>query len=173
METLAFIRETAARMYAHWADENFGWTISPTADFFAENIDSGNFEFWTAQENGRILCELYLVKVLEDPDFADGHARCYLCAFRTVAERRGQGIGSKLLAHVLARAESLGFREVTIGVEEREEANVRLYRRFGFTKTVKQAHFDPCNRMPDGRPCPDRFLLLLKEPNPKEEREQP
>ena len=150
-------------MYAHWADEGFGWTISPTAEFFAENIDSGNIEFWTAQTpEGRLLGELYLVRALEDTDFADGKTRCYLCAFRTVKAYRGQGIGSRLMETVLERAKALGFSEVTIGVDEQEEQNVRLYRRFGFTKKVKQARFDPCNRMPDGRPCPDDFALFVK-----------
>ena len=70
MIPLDFIRESSARMYAHWTDENFGWTVSPTAEFFADNIDRGNFEFWTAQSDGRLLCELYLVRALdEDPDF--------------------------------------------------------------------------------------------------------
>lgn len=163
MIPLDFIRESSARMYAHWTDENFGWTVSPTAEFFADNIDRGNFEFWTAQSDGRLLCELYLVRALdEDPDFADGVTRCYLCAFRTVKPYRGQGIGSRLMEVVLDRARALGFAEATIGVDEREEANMRLYARFGFTRRIKQARFDPCGRMPDGRPCPDDFLLLGK-----------
>ncbi len=163
MIPLVFIRESAARMYTHWADENFGWAITPTAEYFAENIDSGNMEFWTAQTpEGRLLCELYLVRALEDADFADGEKRCYLCAFRTVKAFRGQGIGSRLMEVVLDRARALGFSEATIGVEEREEQNIRLYRRFGFTGLVKLAELDPCDRMPDGRPCEARFLLLRK-----------
>lgn len=168
MIELTFSRESASQMLTYWADEGFGWAISPTADFFAENIRSGNFEFWTAQAQGRILGELYLVRRLADRDFADGEGRCYLCAFRVTPSMRGQGIGSALLSHVLRRAASLGFREATIGVDEAETANLRLYRRFGFTQSVKQAQADPCNILPDGRPCPDCFLLLsrpLDEPS--------
>ena len=162
MAELTFSRESASRMLAYWADEGFGWTISPTADFFAENIRTGNFEFWTAQMQGRIVGELYLVRRLSDRDFADGEGRCYLCAFRVTPYRRGQGVGTALLSYVLNRAIALGFREATIGVEESATQNLRLYRRFGFTQTVKRAQFDPCNILPDGRPCPDRFLLLCR-----------
>ena len=149
-------------MLAYWADEGFGWTISPTADYFAEQIRAGNFEFWTAQIGGSIVGEVQLVRQLSDPDFADGKNRCYLCALRVTPRLRGQGIGSALLSHVLARAQALGFREATIGVEASEARNLRLYRRFGFTQTVKQAQSDPCDILPDGRPCPCRFLLLCK-----------
>ena len=162
MHALTFSRESASRMLAYWADEGFGWMISPTADFFAENIRTGNFEFWTAQTDGKIAGELYLAKNLPDRDFADGEGRCYLCAFRVTPLMRGQGIGSALLSLVLARAAGLGFREASIGVVETQMQNLRLYRRFGFAQAIKQARFDPCNILPDGRPCQDHFLLLCR-----------
>jgi len=160
---LIFKPETSDRMYAYWADEGFGWAVSPTADFFAREIDRGNIEFWTVQTtDGRIVGELHLVHALSDRDFADGESRCYLCDFRVTETLRGQGIGSQLLTRVLERAIECGYREATIGVFEEEEQNVRLYRRFGFKTLIKTTEYDPCNLTADGKFVPDHFWLLSK-----------
>ena len=136
--------------------------LSPAADFAAKEIDCGNMEAWTAQCGENITALLLLVKALPDRDFADGEGRCYLWGFRVTPALRGRGIGTALLRRVLARAEELGFREAAIGVEEREGANLRLYRREGFTERIKTALYDPCTPMPGGRPCEDSFLLLVR-----------
>lgn len=162
MNKLSFVKITSSHLLSYWADEKFGWAISPTADFFAGQIDTGNFEAWTAQINGEIVGELHLARSLSDRDFADGEARCYVCDFRVKQSLRGQGIGTALLRYVIQRAEILGFREVSIGVDENHEANLRLYLREGFTEKIKTTLLDPCNIGADGKPCPDSFLLLVK-----------
>ena len=162
MQKLTFSKISSARLLSCWADEGIGWMLSPAAEFAAREIDGGNMEAWTAQCGEEITALLLLVKALPDRDFADGEGRCYLWGFRVTPALRGQGIGTALLRRVLARARELGFREASIGVEEREEANLRLYRREGFTKPVKTALYDPCTPMPDGRPCEDNFLLLVR-----------
>ena len=55
-----------------------------------------------------------------------------------------------------------GFRRATIGVSE--ERNERLYRRLGFTDTVKRCFVDPCAMDEKMRPERDDqgFWLLAK-----------
>lgn len=153
---------TAEEMLTLWGYDVKG-EITPTARFFIENIVSGNAEFWTIDEDGELLGELYVFKKLEDIDFADGIKRVYLCAFRIKKELRGQGLGSQLMEHVLISLKEKGYQEVTIGVEECEEANVRLYNRFGFCEKIKDCFEDPCARDGEMRPeaC-ESFRLLLR-----------
>lgn len=134
-----------------------------TLRFFSENIHSGNAEFWTIEKDSHLIGELYFFKRLSDADFANGKRRGYLCAFRIAKEHRGLGYGTKLLMHVLEHADALGFAEITIGVEETEPANLRLYNRLGFTRQIKRCVVDPCDVDEQFMPIPCvEFLLLMK-----------
>ena len=57
-------------------------TASPTAKFFYRNVTSGNAVFWTLDNGGELIGELYVFLNLDDKDFADGKNVAYLCAFR-------------------------------------------------------------------------------------------
>ena len=141
-----------------------GGEIPPTARFFAENINSGNAEFWTVDDSGNLIGELYIFYNMEDQDFADGKQRAYLCAFRIREAFRGKGIGSRLLETVLLHLKNSGFSVATIGVEEDDEANIRLYSRFGFRTRIKNCVLDPCYMDEEMKPrvCPC-FRLLRKD----------
>lgn len=139
-----FIRKAIGEeMLALWGFQKAD-TASPTAKFFYNNITTGNAVFWTLDNNGELVGELYVFLNLEDKDFADGKNTAYLCAFRVKKEYRGQGYGSRLMATVLAELKEIGFRNVTIGVGSDEPQNIRLYRRFGFNTKIKDCHYDPC-----------------------------
>ncbi|MBR5967790.1 MAG: GNAT family N-acetyltransferase, partial [Lachnospiraceae bacterium] len=132
--------------------------------FFYNNIESGNAIFWTVDNGGELIGELYVFRNLTDMDFADGKETAYLCAFRVREDYRGKGIGSKLLREVLDSLKAAGFKKATIGVGPDEERNIRLYRRFGFTEKVKDCFVDPCAVDENMQPKPDEgFWLLLKE----------
>ena len=136
---------------------------SPTARFFYHNISTGNAVFWTADLDGELIGELYAFSDIEDDrDFADGTTTAYLCAFRIRKDLRGQGIGSKLMNKVLADLKSRGFTKATIGVSEKRTR--LLYNRFGFTKFIKECHYDPCARDENMDPEYDEagFSLLVK-----------
>lgn len=138
-------------------------SMEPTTRFFYDNIKNGNTEFWTWNNNNEIVGELYVFKKLSDDEFADGIHTAYLCAFRIIKELRGQGFGTKLLATVLEHIKDMGFETATIGVDETEIDNIRLYKRMGFTKTVKDSFVDPCNVDKNQTPnsC-NKFWLLRK-----------
>ena len=158
------IRKAAANeMLALWEQHAWG-NASPTAKFFAANIHSGNADFWTIEHDDRLIAELYAFKSLEDTDYADGRTRAYLCAFRVTKEYRGQGLGSRLMEAVFSHLKDCGFTSVTIGVDETEEDNQRLYRRLGFNTKIKDCYIDPCDvdEMMKPKSC-SCYWLLCKE----------
>ena len=107
------IREaTDKEMLSLWGYKNMD-SVPPTTLFFAQNISSGNAEFWTLNDNGQIIGELYIFWQLGDKDFADGKNRAYLCAFRMKSEYRGKGHGSFLLKEVLEYIKNKGIQMVT------------------------------------------------------------
>lgn len=138
--------------------------LPPTAQFFFDNLTSGNAEFWAVEDGGALVGELYVFRKLPDPDFANGAQRAYLCAFRMKEGYQGQGLGSRLLETVLGRLQDEGIALGTIGVETTNEAALRLYRRFGFDTKIKDCHVDPCwlddAGVPRACPC---FHLLSKQ----------
>lgn len=155
-------RASAEELLRLWRGRSGGNT-PPTAVFFADHIRHENAEFWALERSGELIGELYVFKSLPDRDFADGRTKAYLCAFLVREADRGKGLGSQLLSAVLARLKADGFRYVTIGVEKGDEANLRLYRRHGFSVTIKECRLDPCFMDEEMRPraCPC-FLLLSK-----------
>ena len=154
-------KATGEEMLALWGYEDAN-TASPTAKYFYRNISSGNAAFWTVDNEGELIGELYaFLNIEEDRDFADGTSTAYLCAFRIRKEYRGQGLGTSLMERALADLKASGFRYATIGVSE--ERNERLYRRMGFTKEIKTCYSDPCARDEDMQPIPDEGYLLLSK----------
>ena len=139
--------------------------ISPTAGFFYQNISAGNAVFWTVDHAGELIGELYVFLDLEDRDFANGNDTAYLCAFRVKKEFRGHGLGTMMMNTALQELKDLGFSRATIGVSKDEEDNLRLYRRMGFTETVRECHYDPCGLDENGRPeyDEDSWWLLAKD----------
>lgn len=134
-----------------------------TKRFFLQALRQGQAEFWTIEEDSRLIGELYLFFSLEDPDFAVPGHRAYLCAFRVIPEKQGRGYGTQLMQRVLKRARELGYREASIGVEETSPQNLRMYRRMGFTRQVKVCTQDPCDVNEQFHPVPcEPFMLLLK-----------
>lgn len=90
----------------------------------------------------------------------------YLCAFRVRTDFRGQGLGTKLICHVMDYIKALGYQRISIGVDITDTANIRLYKRLGFTRKIKECTEDPCDRDENMQPrsCPC-FWLLYKELN--------
>ncbi len=153
---------TCDEMLALWEYADFK-SASPTARFFYNNISSGNAVFWTTEDNGRLISELYVFRNLDDKDFANGADRAYLCAFRVEKECRGHGIGTALIKEVMAILKSEGIKTVTIGVAPEETDNVRLYRRLGFVNKIKDCFLDPCAMDENMNPKPDELFWLLKK----------
>lgn len=153
---------SAEEMLALWGEDPEN--LTPTARYFYENMTGGNATLFSWDRDGELVGELYLFRRISDTDFADGAARAYFCALRIRGDLRGQGLGTALMEHVIAEAVREGFTQLTIGVDFAEEANIRLYRRMGFTQPVKDCIFDPCAMDENMRPeAQTGFHLLLKQ----------
>lgn len=75
-------KATGEEMLKLWGYEDTD-SASPTAMYFCSNIASGNAAFWTVDNEGELIGELYVFRdIEEDKDFADGITTVYLCAFR-------------------------------------------------------------------------------------------
>ena len=155
-------KASAEEMLDLWGYEDVN-QAPPTARFFYRNIATGNAVFWTVEQGGKLIGELYaFLNIEEDKDFADGITTAYLCAFRVKKEFRGRGLGSRMMETALEDLKARGFKHATIGVSE--ERNKKLYSRLGFDTKIKDCFFDPCARDEDMRPEPDAgFWLLSKE----------
>ncbi len=155
-------KATKEEMLNMWgyADRN---SAGPTACFFCENLDKKNAVFWTVEINGEPIGELYVFYELEDRDFADGKEKAYLCAFRIRKEYRHQGYGTRLMERVLKDLKEQGYAYATIGVNSDEEANIRLYRHFGFSRKIKDCHYDPCDRDENMQPLYQKEAWWLLE----------
>ena len=139
------------------------WYKLYTTEFFSANIKKGNMEFWTIDDNGSLIGELYIFKKLGDSDFADGNTTAYLSAFRIAESMQGRGLGTMLMNCAFERLRILNFKYITIGVKPEEEANIRLYTRMGFTEKIKTLCEDPCDVDRNSMPTKaERYLLLRK-----------
>jgi len=149
-------------MLALWGETTDN--MRPTTAFFYENIKNKNTKFWTYDKDGKLVGELYAFKALDDKDFADSKDKAYLCAFRITEELRGKGYGTKLFSHVINCLKDEGIKIVTIGVDETEEVNIRLYHRLGFMDKIKDCNVDPCDvdENMQAKPC-GKFWLLKRE----------
>lgn len=83
---------------------------------------------YVAEENGEIVgLALMLAKKEES------RAHCASVTVMVHADRQGRGIGSKLLKHLIERAdEELGFRRLELLVLTTNERAIKLYKKFGF-----------------------------------------
>ena len=68
------------------------------------------------------------------------------------------------MTKVIDRIKKLGYKNVTIAVDENEPDNLRLYQRLGFIRKVKDCYYDPCNvdEWMKSKPC-GKIYLLEKE----------
>ncbi len=55
-------------------------------------------------------------------------------------DRRGRGLGTHLLAELMASARQGGFRCVIASITAEQEASLALHRRFGFTDAARLRH---------------------------------
>ena len=84
---------------------------------------------WAAIEENRWLAFGRLHDLGEDEGWVSG--------FRVAAPRRGQGIGSQLLGHLLSDARSVGLTSLRASIEVENVASSRLFSRFGFRPVLE------------------------------------
>ena len=130
---------------------------------FAAHLANNTAELWIAEENEKVIGRIYFFTALTDDDFANGSTRAYITNFHVKSSFRGQGIGTQLINAIFTRLKQRGFTEATIGVDEAEESNARMYEKLGFTNTIKKCSACPICTDDNGNPFDmSEFLLLMK-----------
>ncbi len=143
--------EIADLEYLDWA-----WGQNPRvqAEYVAK-IERHEQEFWVVIDGARRVGEIHVVWADADPDRADGDCRAYLSTYRIHPDYRNRGLGVELINRAVRAVRERGCTEVTIGVYLEETEIQDLYRRWGFTETLKTC---PDTTAP-GRP---EFILFLR-----------
>jgi len=122
------------------------WNYWKDADWarpqFGEYMKRDDAEFWCAVIDEKVVGRIYFFKNLYDPDAADRKTRGYICNLHVLREYRKQGIGTALINTIKERGREIGFTHMTLGVDENELANVRLYKNLGFTDNIKTTNRD-------------------------------
>jgi GNAT superfamily N-acetyltransferase len=127
-------------------------------------VDQGKCHVYAIILFGKRLGRVYLTTELNDKDLADGKDICYLSHLYVHSRLRGKGLGTRLVKHVIRNAKQLGFNKLTLTVDEKEERNVKLYKRLGFTTLVKTRQREFTVKREDGE-CriTKTYLVLMKD----------
>ena len=114
------------------------WDMSgqPDSDKWLEEIKNGNRHVYIYKINGEFIGEGALVLDTSDPDYTIPGKRVYVSRMIVKKEYRNRGIGSEILEFLIRKAESMGFSEMTIGVDKNNLNALHLYKKYGFTEVL-------------------------------------
>jgi diamine N-acetyltransferase len=93
-----------------------------------------------------------LVMEHSDPDYTIPHKRIHLSILCVRPEAMCQGVGSALIDHLADYCKSIGYEEISIGVNLNNQNARKLYDRKGFTEVIGEGEDE------DGK-----YIQLLKK----------
>lgn len=108
----------------------------PLADKWLDEIKSGNRLVFIYKINGEFIGEGALVLDTGDSDYTIPGKRIYASRMIVKKEYRNLGIGSKILEFLIEKAKSMGYSEMTIGVDKDNVNALHLYKKYGFTEVL-------------------------------------
>ncbi len=88
---------------------------------------------FVARDEGAVLG---MVSLLFTVSTAEGGYACWLEDMVIRPDRRGDGLGSRLLTHAIEYARSRGFARITLLTDRANAGALRFYRRHGFTASA-------------------------------------
>jgi ribosomal protein S18 acetylase RimI-like enzyme len=127
---LRAVVELTRRAYAPY-EALLGRPATPVTEDYEPRIAKG--EVWLLEDAG----ELVGLLVLEDEG-----VRSLVFSVAVAPERRGAGIGRKLLTFAEEIARKRGHRTIALYANARWERNIRIYARFGYRETARRPHPD-------------------------------
>ena len=86
--------------------------------------------------HGEFIAEASLVRNMGDPQYTQEGKRIYFSRILVKDEFRGKGIGTELAEYVFSQARSMGYTEISVGVDYDNWDALRLYHRLGFTQLL-------------------------------------
>ena len=128
---------------------------------FASLIDDGWCHVFAKVLLGKAIGMVFLLTNLDDKSLADGKNVCYICNFFVQPKFRGMGMGTEIMEHIFCVAKENGFKQMTIGVDESNEKNVRMYKKLGFTTELKKSSLDATIKDKDGNHLRTKEHLIL------------
>lgn len=108
----------------------------PLAEKWLEEIVSGNRLVFIYKINDEFIGEGALVFDMEDSDYTIPSRRIYVSRMIVKKQYRNKGIGSEMLSFLIEKAVSMGYKEMTIGVDKDNITAIHLYKKFGFTQVL-------------------------------------
>ncbi len=108
----------------------------PLTDKWFDEIKSGNRLVYIYKINGEFIGEGALVLDTGDPDYTVPDKRIYVSRMIVKKEYRNRGIGSEILEFLIVKAKSMGYSEMTIGVDKDNVNALHLYEKYGFTEVL-------------------------------------
>lgn len=116
------------------------WDMSkqPSAPKWYDELISGNRTIFVYQLNGEYIGEGALVFDTGDSHYTIPNQRIYLSWLFVKEDYRGQGIGGKIVDHLIENAKQLGFDELSLGVDCNNEVARHLYTKKGFNTILFQ-----------------------------------
>lgn len=104
-----------------------------TAGNFADSMRSG-YSCWTMRDGLERVGYAVLMMVLDE---------AHILNISVLAERQGQGLGRRLLAHLYDVARQAGARQVFLEVRPSNTAALALYERAGFETVGRRKGYYP------------------------------
>ncbi len=108
----------------------------PLAEKWLDEIKSGNRLVYIYKINGEFIGEGALVFDTGDSDYTVPDKRIYVSRMIVKKEYRNRGIGGEILEFLIAKAKSMGYTEMTIGVDKDNVNALHLYEKYGFTQVL-------------------------------------
>ena len=103
---------------------------------FYDELVSGNRIIYIYTVGGEFFGEGAIVFERNDPDYSIPGKRLYFSRLVVKEDYRKQGIGGILIDFIINKAVEMGYSEISIGVDKKNEGALRLYRRKGFNEII-------------------------------------
>ena len=113
------------------------WNIRRHEDLakqFREELLSGKRITFVCVQNEKYVGEISLVFEKGDPDLTIKDRRVYLSRLIIKCSEREKGIGKALVSAAVEKAKSLGFSEMSVGVDPDNFHLLSFYVKFGFDR---------------------------------------
>lgn len=105
---------------------------NPFTNGFKNQIINGDRTVYVYKQNNEFIASGDLVVNLSDSDYFIQNKRIYLSHMIVKKEYRNQGIGSILLDYLINQATTMGFLEISLGVDIDNYSAIHLYKSRGF-----------------------------------------
>lgn len=133
--------EDAARLEKRY------FSVPWTREQLGESLQSGQYLFLVAEENGQVAGYAGLLRVMDEGDVTN-----------VVVDEayRGKGLGTRLMAALLEEGRGCGMKEFTLEVRVSNQRAIRLYESLGFVQEGIRKRFYE-------RPVEDALIMWKRD----------